>query len=160
MLVRPIGEVLETRLREPRRFIQVLAGPRQVGKTTLARQVTERAGSVVHFASADEPALRDRIWIEQQWDIARMRAAEAKSDGAVLVLDEVQKLPDWSESVKRLWDRDSAQGVNLKLLLLGSAPLLIHLCLSLMGNVPARDALRVRWAEVVADAHSRPPALD
>ena len=126
MLVRPIGEVLEARLREPRRFIQVLAGPRQVGKTTLARQVMERAGLAVHFASADEPALRDRIWIEQQWDIARMRATEAESESAVLVLDEVQKLPDWSESVKRLWDRDSAQDVNLKVLLLGSAPLLIQ----------------------------------
>jgi hypothetical protein len=126
MIVRPMGDLLETRLREPRRFIQVLAGPRQVGKTTLAQQVTDRAGLVVHFASADEPALRDRIWIEQQWDIARIRAAEAKGSGAVLVLDEVQKLPAWSESVKRLWDRDSAGGVNLKLLLLGSAPLLIQ----------------------------------
>ena len=126
MIVRPIGDLLETRLREPRRFIQVLAGPRQVGKTTLARQITERVGLVVHFASADEPALRDRIWIEQQWDIARLRAIEAKESGAVLVLDEVQKLPAWSESVKRLWDRDSADDVNLKLLLLGSAPLLIQ----------------------------------
>ena len=84
MFVRPINEVLEGRLREPRRFIQVLAGPRHVGKTTLARQVMERAGLAVHFASADEPALRDRIWIEQQWDIARMRATEAESEsGAV-----------------------------------------------------------------------------
>jgi hypothetical protein len=125
-IVRPFGDLLEARLREPRRFIQVLAGPRQVGKTTLARQVAQRAGLVGHFASADEPALRDRVWIEQQWEIARIRAAESKGDGAVLVLDEVQKLPDWSESVKRLWDRDSAQGTNVKLLLLGSAPLLIQ----------------------------------
>jgi predicted AAA+ superfamily ATPase len=126
MIARPFGDLLEARLREPRRFIQVLAGPRQVGKTTLARQVTQRARLVAHFASADEPALRDRVWIEQQWDVARMRAAESKGNGAVLVLDEVQKLPDWSESVKRLWDQDSAQGANVKLLLLGSAKFLIQ----------------------------------
>jgi len=132
MFVRPVGATLEARLREPRRFIQVLAGPRQVGKTTLARQVTEGAGLQVHFASADEPALRSRIWIEQQWEAARARAeqagrtTQAESPAVVLVLDEVQKLPDWSESIKRLWDRDSADGVNLKLLLLGSAPLLIQ----------------------------------
>ena len=126
MFVRPIGQVLETRLLERRRFIQVLAGPRQVGKTTLARQVIERAELPVHFASADEPALRDRVWVEQQWEIARLRAQEDAATGCILVLDEVQKLPDWSESVKRLWDRDSDQRVNVKLLLLGSAPLLIQ----------------------------------
>jgi hypothetical protein len=126
MFIRPIGDALEARLREPRRFIQVLAGPRQVGKTTLAQQVAARAGLPVHFASADEPALRDRAWIEQQWEIARMRAEEAGAGGALLILDEVQKLPGWSEAVKRLWDRDSAQGMPLKLLLLGSAPLLIQ----------------------------------
>jgi predicted AAA+ superfamily ATPase len=130
MFVRPMGAVLEARLREPRRFIRVLAGPRQVGKTTLARQVAERAGVQVHLASADEPALRNRIWVEQQWEAARTRIERAGSHGAVLVLDEVQKLPDWSESVKRQWDRDSADGVNLKVLLLGSAPLLIQRALT------------------------------
>jgi len=128
--IRPIGQLLEARLREPRRFIQVLAGPRQVGKTTLAQQVVARGELNAHFASADEPALRDRIWIEQQWEIARTRAVEAGGNGAVLILDEVQKLPNWSESVKRLWDQDSASGGNLKLLLLGSAPWLIQRGLS------------------------------
>jgi predicted AAA+ superfamily ATPase len=82
MFIRPMAAVLETRLRESRRFIQVLAGPRQVGKTTLARQVVGRVGLPVHFASADEPALRDRIWIEQQWEAARARAEEAGEPGA------------------------------------------------------------------------------
>ena len=99
MLVRPFGEILAARLREPRRFIQVLVGPRQVGKTTLAQQVAARAQLPVHFASADEPALRERAWIDQQWDIARARAALAGAAGALLILDEIQKLPDWSEAV-------------------------------------------------------------
>jgi hypothetical protein len=59
---------LLSRIREPRRFIQVLAGPRQVGKTTLARQVIESAGLPAHYASADEPTLRDQTWLEQQWE--------------------------------------------------------------------------------------------
>lgn len=116
------GAVLAARLREPRRFIQVLAGPRQVGKTTLVRQVLERAGVPARYASADEPTLRGPQWIAQQWDAARL---EARDQRCVLVLDEIQKIPGWSESVKRLWDEDSTSGVPLTVVLLGSAPLLV-----------------------------------
>jgi len=83
------------RLREPRRFIQVLAGPRQTGKTTRARQVIEAAGFPAHYASADQPTLQPRGWMEAQWDIGRLRARDAGAGphGALLVLDEVQKVP-------------------------------------------------------------------
>ena len=60
------SKILARRLAEPRRFIQVVAGPRQVGKTTLVQQVTEGAGLVTRFASADEPTLRGHEWIAQQ----------------------------------------------------------------------------------------------
>ena len=113
------------RLKEKRRFLQVLAGPRQVGKTTLARQVMQATKMPAHYASADEPSLRDRTWIEQQWDLARLKAKEGKT-GALLVLDEVQKVSDWSNVVKLLWDADTHAGVPLKVVLLGSAPLLIQ----------------------------------
>jgi predicted AAA+ superfamily ATPase len=114
------------RLNEKRRFLQVLAGPRQVGKTTLVRQVMAASKLPAHYASADEPTLRgDRTWLEQQWDIARLKAAEGKS-GALLVLDEIQKITDWPNVVKLLWDADSHSGVALKVVLLGSAPLLIQ----------------------------------
>lgn len=129
MFIRPAGELLRARLQEPRRFIQVLAGPRQVGKTTLARQMVEQLDVPSHMASADEPFLRDRSWLEQQWEIGRMRA-EASQAGAILVLDEIQKLADWSETVKRLWDEDSARRVKVRVLLLGSAQLLIQRGLS------------------------------
>ena len=112
-------------LKEKRRFLQVLAGPRQVGKTTLARQVMLATKLPAHYASADEPSLRDRTWIEQQWDMARLKAKESKA-GALLVLDEVQKVSDWSNVVKLLWDADTHAGVPLKVVLLGSAPLLIQ----------------------------------
>lgn len=123
------GTVL-ARVREARRFIQVLAGPRQAGKTTVARQVLDEVGVPAHYASADEPALRDGAWIEAQWEIGRLRARASGRDGALLVLDEVQKVPGWSEIVKRLWDEDTRSGLTLKVMLVGSSPLLMQRGLS------------------------------
>ena len=120
---RPQSAVLAARLAEPRRFIQVVAGPRQVGKSTLVQQVTDALTLPVRQASADEPTLRGADWIAQQWEAARLSIEDA--EGAVLVLDEIQKIPGWSETVKRLWDEDTRAKRPLKAVLLGSAPLLI-----------------------------------
>lgn len=120
---RPQADVLARRLREPRRFIQVVAGPRQVGKSTLVQQVVAKADRPVRYVSADEPTLRGADWIAQQWEASRLEAR--RSDGAILVLDEVQKVPGWSEATKRLWDEDTRENVPLRVVLLGSAPLLI-----------------------------------
>lgn len=120
---RPQAATLATRLTEPRRFIQVVAGPRQVGKSTLVQQVVDGLDVPVRQASADEPTLRGAEWIAQQWEGARLAIDGAA--GAVLVLDEIQKIPGWSESVKRLWDEDTRARRPLKVVLLGSAPLLI-----------------------------------
>lgn len=122
---RPQSKQLARRLAEPRRFIQAVAGPRQVGKTTLVQQVTEGSGLATRYASADEPTLRGHDWISQQWEVARLTAAEAGKRGAVLVLDEIQKIPGWSETVKRLWDEDTRAKRPVRVVLLGSAPLLI-----------------------------------
>ncbi len=127
MYYRPMYHTLAKRLREPRRFIQVLAGPRQTGKTTIVRQVTDDKKVLVHYASADEPTLQSRSWIEQQWEMGRLLVAEGTHDGgALLVLDEVQKVTGWSEVIKRLWDSDTRNKMSLKVVLLGSAPLLIQ----------------------------------
>ena len=126
MYKRPVYRVLLDRLRETRRFIQVLAGPRQVGKTTLVRQVLKTLRMPSHYASADEPATKDRVWIEQQWEAARrFVSGPAHKAAAVLVLDEIQKIPDWSDVVKLLWAQDSAGRVPLRVVVLGSAPLLV-----------------------------------
>lgn len=122
---RPQAGTLSRRLAEPRRFMQVVTGPRQVGKSTLVQQVTERLGLPVRYASADEPTLRAADWIGQQWEAVRLEASEAGKSGALLVLDEIQKIPAWSETVKRLWDEDTRAKRPLKVVLLGSAPLLI-----------------------------------
>lgn len=123
VFVRQSAAELERRLREPRRFIQVVAGPRQVGKTTLVEQVLDRLDVPVRYASADEPGLRGPEWIAQQWEAARLQAGDGQ---AVLALDEVQKIPAWSETVKRLWDEDTRARRNLQVVILGSAPLLVQ----------------------------------
>ncbi len=120
---RPQAATLAERLAEPRRFLQVVAGPRQVGKSTLVQQVTDQLGLPVRYVSADEPTLRGTDWISQQWEAARLEATGKA--GVVLVLDEVQKIPAWSETVKRLWDEDTRKKRPLRVVLLGSAPLLI-----------------------------------
>ena len=91
----------------------------------MVQAVTESSGLTVRFASADEPTLRGPAWIEQQWEAARLAARDSGRRGAVLVLDEIQKIHNWSEAVKRLWDEDSRVRVPLKVVVLGSAPLLI-----------------------------------
>jgi predicted AAA+ superfamily ATPase len=122
---RPQARLLASRLAEPRRFLHVVAGPRQVGKSTLVQQVVEASGVPHRIASADEPTLRGVEWVAQQWEAARLLAQDADKSGAVLVLDEIQKIPGWSETAKRLWDEDTRRRVPLKVVLLGSAPLLI-----------------------------------
>ena len=151
MYKRPIYQTLLKRVREPRRFIQVLAGPRQVGKTILARQVIDEVAIPSHYASADEPTLRDRNWIEEQWDLARLKiTSDKRTKEALLVLDEVQKVTAWSEVVKRLWDEDTAARRCLKVVLLGSSPLLIQkgLTESLAGRFEIIPATHWSYAEI------------
>jgi len=157
MFKRPIYKDLLKRLREPRRFLQMLAGARQTGKTTLVRQVLEDLPGQGHYATADEPTLKDRDWIEQQWEAGRQLAGK-KSKPAVLVLDEIQKIPGWSETVKRLWDADTAAGLALHVVVLGSAPLLVQsgLSESLAGRfeiIPVPHwSLPQRWRRYILDS--------
>lgn len=86
---------------EPRQFIQVLYGPRQVGKTTLALQFMESTKLSVHFASADLVASGQSSWISQQWEAARIKLRQSEEKEAVLIIDEIQKIGNWSEAVKK-----------------------------------------------------------
>ncbi|MEI6757019.1 MAG: ATP-binding protein [Chlorobium sp.] len=112
--------------REPRRFIQVLHGPRQVGKTTLAMQFMESTKLPVHFASADLVSTGQSSWISQQWEAARIKLRQSTEQEAVLIIDEIQKIGNWSEAVKKEWDSDSAQRQALKVIVLGSSRLLLQ----------------------------------
>ena len=136
---------------EPRRLI-VVTGPRQTGKTTLVRQVLEQIDQQSRYLPVDEPdrvtlppvpgfesdtatlpdqaavsftEARDTRWLVHQWEQARVDAGRSER-GFVLVIDEVQKIPNWSETVKGLWDADRRHGCPLHVVLLGSAPLLMQ----------------------------------
>jgi predicted AAA+ superfamily ATPase len=127
MFIRPIYNIISERLDEPRRFIQVLIGPRQTGKTTIARQIITKTSITSHYASADEPVLRDREWIEQQWEAARLGLKSGdKQKKGILILDEIQKVTGWSETVKRLWDEDTANELQLQVIILGSSQMLMQ----------------------------------
>ena len=144
--------LLRQRLEEPRRFLQVLVGPRQVGKTTLARQLMDDLDLPSHYATADEPGLKGLGWLEQQWEVGRSLALPGKGEKrpALLVLDEIQKIPDWSETIKRLWDEDSAKGLPLRVLLLGSSALLVQrgLSESLAGRFEVIRLMHWLYAEM------------
>ena len=140
-----------SRLAESRRFIQVLSGPRQTGKTTLAQQAMAGIKISNHYATADEPALKDRAWIEQQWEVARLKTKSGgRKKKALLVLDEIQKITGWSETVKRLWDEDTANKLPLQVLVLGSSALLVQrgLAESLAGRFEVIPVTHWSFAEM------------
>ncbi len=130
----------------------MVVGPRQTGKTTIVKQVLERTHRPSVYVPVDAPApgtaptaigpatgptwlttepiptpvnRRDERWLVREWEQART-AARKSENGFVLVLDEIQKIPNWSETVKGLWDADRLVGLPLHVVLLGSAPLLMQ----------------------------------
>jgi len=126
MIERDQLQAFTNRILEPRKFIQVLMGPRQVGKTTMAAQMLKKIKIPYIFESADAVSAINSAWIEQKWETARLKMRVQQAKEFILVIDEVQKIPNWSETVKSLWDRDTLNGTDIKLVLLGSSRLLLH----------------------------------
>lgn len=164
--------LLKQRLAEAPRFITIVAGPRQIGKTTLVRQAIE--GVTHKFVSVDpagdtpnmrfafalddtlevEGAPRDAAWLIRTWKSARTQCLDAQQrqpdQPFVFVLDEIQKIPRWSDTVKGLWDADRAKGLAMHVVLLGSSPLLIQqgLTESLAGRYELIQATHWSWPEM------------
>jgi predicted AAA+ superfamily ATPase len=143
---RPESATLRERLLETPRFLIVVAGPRQVGKTTMVRDVLanyppERYTFIAVDSPEESPLAdtsqltaptmrqlaqpRDSAWLVEVWQRARA-AARRDAEGYVLIFDEIQKIPRWSDTVKGLWDADRAEGLMLHVVLLGSSPLLMQ----------------------------------
>lgn len=116
-------EMLRSRLREKRRFIQVLAGPRQVGKSTIIADVLPTLEIPCVSESADDITVSGDAWLKGIWD--RARALARQHGEALVVVDEIQKIANWSEAVKKLWDDDKKAGANVKVILSGSSRLLL-----------------------------------
>jgi predicted AAA+ superfamily ATPase len=126
MIQRSYIQKLTDRINEPRKFIQVLFGPRQVGKTTLVRQALECLSIESLFFLADNIPAADNNWIARIWDEARLRLVSSQQKEMLLVIDEIQKIENWSEAVKKEWDLDTLAGRNLKVVLLGSSRLMLQ----------------------------------
>lgn len=150
---RPQEAMLKNRLGDPVHYINLLAGPRQVGKTTIIRDIVSVKPAQGYYVSVDDepsnnpfemsdlavavspPQRKDKAWLVFHWQEARNRTAAwlrtAQSDEAfVFVIDEIQKIEHWSDIVKGLWDADRANDVPMHVVLLGSAPLLMQKGLS------------------------------
>ena len=125
MIIRSQSNDLIMRLQEPRRTIQVVAGPRQVGKTTLVKQVLQQLTIPSRFFNADGVEPDDKDWIAARWEEVRALMHFNQYQEMVLVIDEVHKINNWSEQVKREWDADTFNDVNIKVVLLGSSRLLL-----------------------------------
>lgn len=118
--------VIRQRLSEPRSTIIAITGPRQVGKTTLVRQALQGAQVPVLYKSADGIVTSGNTgWIGDAWTEARAMATQANGS-AVLVIDEIQKIPNWSDEVKRYWDEDSWAGRDIRVVLLGSSVMMLN----------------------------------
>jgi uncharacterized protein len=123
---RSYSQYLMSRMQEPRNFIQVLMGPRQVGKSTLTGQVLAKLKAPYLFVSADAIANAGEHWLEQQWETARLLWRASEAPAFVLAIDEIQKIDNWSEIVKKLWDEDTRTNQPIKVILLGSSRLLLQ----------------------------------
>ena len=123
--IRKQYHTLKARIQEPRHFMQVLAGPRQVGKSTLVGQVLQKVPIPYSVEVADAIDPKDRDWIRRVWEGARTTMTLRGEAERLLVIDEIQKIDNWSEVVKREWDEDTRKHLNLKVVLLGSSRLLL-----------------------------------
>ena len=119
-------QLLKKRIEEPRKFIQVVMGPRQVGKTTMISQLFKQSSKNGLFESADAVAASNASWLQQIWETARLKLKNQSGNEFLLIVDEIQKIANWSEIVKKLWDEDSINNIHLKVILLGSSRLLLQ----------------------------------
>jgi len=119
-------EIVKSRMNEPRKFIQVLMGPRQVGKTTMMKQLMEEVETDIISVSADGVINSNWLWIQQIWENARIQLKKSVNNELILIIDEIQKLDNWSEIVKEQWDLDTKENNNIKIILLGSSRLMIQ----------------------------------
>lgn len=141
---------LAKRIEEPKKFIQVILGPRQVGKTTLISQLVAEIAMPYQIEAADAVPADNTEWIAQAWQAARLRMKALQANEYLLVFDEIQKIGNWSETVKREWDLDAFNKLNIKVILCGSSRLLLQqgLTESLAGRFEIIHATHWSFAEM------------
>lgn len=130
MYKRAVYQTISSRLKERRKFIQVVVGPRQVGKSTVVKQVLQDLESPYRFFSADNVPATNSSWISDCWASVRSLKRGNGWESVVLVIDEIQKIENWSEAVKKEWDADTWGDCEIKVMLLGSSRVMLEKGLS------------------------------
>lgn len=145
-------QIITNRLKEPRKFIQVVMGARQTGKTTVVKQVLHDLDIPYRLFSADNVPATNNTWISDCWSAVRSLKESRGWECIVLVVDEIQKIANWSEAVKKEWDDDTFHDRNIKVLLLGSSRVLLEKGLS--------ESLAGRFEEIRISHWSYPEMRD
>ena len=152
MFQRAEYQIIKKRLEEQRRFIQVVMGPRQVGKSTVVRQVLADISQPYSMFTADAVPAGNLFWISECWETARRKMKAEGAEEYILVIDEVQKIDSWSEAVKKEWDADTFNNTNIKVVLLGSSRVMLDYGLA--------DSLMGRYERIVMPHWSYPEMRD
>lgn len=126
MYQRTIIKEIEKRITSNRKFIQVIAGPRQVGKTTIVNQLLKKIKIPSYYISADIIYGSGASWVEKHWEVARQRYRQSKAKEFILAIDEIQKVENWSTILKKLWDEDTLSESWIKVIISGSSRLLLQ----------------------------------
>lgn len=115
---RPFVDLLASRLKEDSPLIQVILGPRQVGKTTGVLMLENELSPNFYYCTADEALAQSSEWITEQW-----QASKSMSGNPILIIDEIQKVTHWAIKVKALWDQEKRKKNFFRLVVLGSSSL-------------------------------------
>ena len=122
----PLYQSINKRILANRKSIQIITGPRQVGKTTLIRQILENVRIPSTYTSGDAYEGDSQVWLEKLWNAVRIKCGQAKAGEHILAIDEIQKIPGWSQTVKKLWDEDTFTKKRVKVIISGSSSLLLQ----------------------------------
>ena len=145
-------QLIKKRIEEPRKFIQVVMGARQIGKSTVVKQVLKDLDAPYQLFSADNVPTTNSAWISDCWAAVRSLKESKGWESMILVIDEIQKISNWSEVVKKEWDDDTFHDRDIKVLLLGSSRVLLEKGLS--------ESLAGRFEEIRMSHWSYPEMRD
>ena len=121
---RQFEEIVKKLSRGPR-FIQAIIGPRQTGKTTLALQLKKSWKGPCIYETADVPGAENRNWI-MELNEAAVKESNDKKKESLLIIDEIQKIPGWSDALKYVYDKNERNRVRVRIIILGSSALLMQ----------------------------------
>lgn len=113
-------EILPKRFESKQPLLQVILGPRQVGKTTtVLKLINEQYAERGMYVSADQVFNADAQWLRTCW-------LEAQAGKKILFIDEIQKSHNWAEAIKALYDESKRIKKLFPCVLLGSSSLEIQ----------------------------------